>query len=60
MAFFVEMMLDLHKQLPKAKVPTEKTRIQRQITTTDSQIDKLVYELYNLTPEEIAIVEGNT
>jgi hypothetical protein len=33
--------------------------IQRQIDATDQQIDKLVYELYGLTPEEIAIVEGN-
>jgi hypothetical protein len=33
-------------------------RIQRQIDSTDRQIDKLVYELYNLTEEEISIVEG--
>ncbi len=26
-------------------------------TTVDRQIDNLVYELYELTPEEIAIVE---
>ena len=31
--------------------------IQRQIDATDRQIDKLVYELYELTPEEIKIVE---
>jgi len=24
----------------------------------ESQIDQMVYKLYNLTPEEIAIVEG--
>ena len=43
-----------------AKVPDEKTRLQRQITTTDNQIDRLVYELYNLTDEEIRIVEEST
>ena len=59
MVKLVDRMLDLHKKLAAARVPTEKTRIQRQITTTDSTIDKLVYELYNLTPEEIAIVEKN-
>jgi hypothetical protein len=32
--------------------------IQRQIQATDAQIDRLVYELYGLTEEEIAIVEG--
>lgn len=50
-------MLDLHKKLATAKIPTDKTRIQRQIATTDKQIDNLVYELYNLTTEEIKIVE---
>ena len=30
----------------------------RQIDATDRQIDKLVYELYGLTDEEIKIVEG--
>jgi len=29
----------------------------RQIETTDNQIDRLVYELYGLTDEEIEIVE---
>jgi hypothetical protein len=37
----------------------KQTLIQRRIDATDQQIDKLVYELYELTPEEIAIVEGN-
>ncbi len=31
--------------------------IQRQIDATDRQIDKLVYELYGLTEEEIKTVE---
>ena len=57
MVKLVDRMLDLHKRLAKAKVPTEKTRIQRQINTTDSAIDKLTYELYNLTEEQIKIIE---
>ncbi len=36
------------------------TAIQRQIEATDRKIDQLVYELYNLTAEEIAIVEAAT
>ena len=59
MVKLVERMLDLHKRLASAKVPTEKTRIQRQIKTADKQIDKLVYELYGLTDEEIKIVESS-
>jgi type I restriction-modification system DNA methylase subunit len=60
MVKLVDRMLDLHKKLAKAKVPDEKTKLQRQINSTDSQIDKLVYELYNLTPDEIAIVEKSS
>ena len=51
-------VLDLHQQLAAAKVPQTHTMLQRQITATDNQIDKLVYELYDLTTEEIEIVEG--
>ena len=53
----VDRMLGLNKQLAKAKTPQSKTVIQRQIETTDRQIDELVYELYGLTKEEIKIVE---
>jgi type I restriction-modification system DNA methylase subunit len=58
MVSLVDRMLDLHKRLGAVKVPGEKTRIQREIDSTDSQIDRLVYELYGLTEEEISIVEG--
>jgi len=51
-------MLDMHKKLAAASIPADKTLYQRQIDATDRQIDRLVYELYDLTPEEIAIVEG--
>jgi hypothetical protein len=54
----VEGMLDLHKKLSAAKTPNENTVLQRQIDSTDDQIDRLVYELYGLTEEEIKIVEG--
>ena len=58
MVKLVERMLELHKKLGEAKVPTEKERLQREIGATDKQIDTLVYELYGLTDEEIRIVEG--
>ena len=50
-------ILQLHKSLPLAKTDHDKTLLQRQITTTDHQIDKLVYELYGLSDDEIGIVE---
>ena len=53
-------MLSLHKQLPAAKTGQDKTAIQRQIDATDREIDRLVYELYGLTEDEIKIVEEAT
>ena len=47
-------------RLDAAKTPTDKTAIQRQIDATDRQIDRLVYELYGLTEDEIKIVEEAT
>lgn len=35
----------------------EKDLITRQIDTTDREIDKLVYQLYDLTEDEIKIIE---
>ncbi|MBE3145066.1 MAG: N-6 DNA methylase, partial [Planctomycetes bacterium] len=58
MVTLVEGMLALHKQAAAARLPQEKEMIQRQMQATDAQIDRLVYELYELTEEEIKIVEG--
>jgi hypothetical protein len=38
--------------------PQEQEMVKREIESTDRQIDRLVYELYGLTEEEIKIVEG--
>jgi hypothetical protein len=57
MVALVERMLELHKRLAAEQVPHVKTALQRQIEATDRQIDALVYELYELTEEEIKIVE---
>jgi len=57
MVSLVEQMLDLNKRLASANTEQEKTVLKRQIDATDRQIDALVYELYGLTEEEIALVE---
>jgi len=57
MVKLVDRMLDLHKKLAAAKSPLDKERIPRDIEATDRQIDRLVYDLYGLTDEEIAVVE---
>ena len=51
-------MLSLHKQLPLARMPPEQASLERKIEATDRQIDALVYELYALTEEKIAISDG--
>ena len=38
----------------------EHRALQRQIADTDRRIDRLVYDLYGLTDDEIKIVEGVT
>ena len=58
MVEMVERMLALHKQRAATRTPAEKTQLQHQIDATDGQIDRLVYELYDLTEEEIEIVEA--
>jgi fido (protein-threonine AMPylation protein)/predicted type IV restriction endonuclease len=58
MVAHVERNLDLHKRLSAAQTPAEKERLQRQIDNTDQEIDRLVYDLYGLTEEEIKIVEA--
>ena len=40
-----------------ASIAADKKLYQRQIETTDEEIDALVCELYGLTDEEVAIVE---
>lgn len=57
MAVLAEQMLSLHKKLAAARADHDRTSLQRQIEATDTQIDRLVYELYELTDEEIRIVE---
>jgi TaqI-like C-terminal specificity domain len=53
----VEQMIELHQRLSAARSSTDRNFLQRQINATDHQIDRVVYELYGLTDEEVEIVE---
>ena len=53
----VEAMLEAKKQLSKARTDKDKAYYESKCAALDRQIDRLVYDLYGLTPEEIAIVE---
>ena len=54
------MSSSAHQRHAAEANPQVKTMLQRQIEATDRQIDQLVYELYGLTEEEIAIVESQS
>ena len=53
----VDNMLELQKKYHEAKMEQDKELYERQIKLVDAQIDRLVYDLYGLTEEEIEIVE---
>ena len=57
MVTLVTEMLELHKHLSHAKTDQEKRIITQEIGSTDRQIDSLVYGLYGLNADEIAVVE---
>ncbi len=54
----VDKMLESKKQLHSAKTDRNRTYFENKCTDLDQAIDSEVYKLYNLTPEEIKIVEG--
>jgi type I restriction-modification system DNA methylase subunit len=54
----VQGIRGLTEKLASTNFGQRQTVIQRQIDATSQQIDKLVYDLYGLTQEEIAIVES--
>ncbi|MFH1920568.1 MAG: N-6 DNA methylase [Planctomycetota bacterium] len=56
----VEAMLEAKKQLAKAQTDKHKTYYEKKCAALDRQIDRLVYDLYSLTDEDIKIVERAT
>jgi hypothetical protein len=60
MVALVERMLKLHQDLHEAWADNDRDAINRNIEATDNEIDAIVYGLYGLTKDEIAIVEGQT
>ena len=54
----VDNMLELQKKYHDTRMERDKELYERQIKIVDAQIDRLVYDLYGLTEEEIKGVEG--
>ena len=51
-------MLKLQKKYHETRMERDKELYERQIKVVDAQIDRLVYDLYGLTEEEMKVVEG--
>jgi NOL1/NOP2/fmu family ribosome biogenesis protein len=59
MVELVDRMLELNKQKHSGKLaPSRVDRVDREIASTDTEIDNLVYELYGITSEERKIIEA--
>jgi hypothetical protein len=55
---YVHQLLQLYRDLRDATLPNRKEQLQSRIGYVEDRIDAIVYELYGLTKEEIAIIEG--
>jgi len=54
----VDLLLKLNEDLKVEKLPTKTGQLKQRIEHSEEKINQFVYELYELTPEEIRIVEG--
>ena len=54
----VDNMIEINKKLNNEKNPDVVTMLSRKVEAIDDSIDEIVYGLYQLTEEEIKIVEG--
>ena len=59
MARVAVQVLGAKKQLAAVRSDGDKNFYESKCATLDRQIDNLVYELYDLTDDEIVIVEGS-
>mgnify|MGYP003592410885 CR=1 FL=1 len=53
----VDKMLALVPKLQAARSETDRSTLRNAIASTDRQIDALVYDLYDLSSEEITLVQ---
>jgi hypothetical protein len=58
MVALVDCMLEMNKRKYSGKLaPSELDRLEREIASTDREIDELVYDLYGVTDEERKVIE---
>jgi len=54
----VDQLLQLNEEKSEARLPTKIEQLENKIEYCESRINRIVYQLYELTEEEIKIVEG--
>ncbi|MDZ4845236.1 MAG: hypothetical protein SH857_06765 [Chitinophagales bacterium] len=54
----VDQLLQLNKEKAESKLQTKITQLEGKIDYCGSRINEIIYQLYDLTAEEIKIVEG--
>jgi hypothetical protein len=54
----VDMLLKLYPEISETKLQTKTDQLEGRLEHCVSKIDEAVYQLYELTPDEIKIVEG--
>ena len=55
----VDSIIEINKKLNNEKNPDSATMLRRQVEALDDEIDRIVYKLYDLSEEEIKVVENN-
>ena len=58
LAELADSLLSLRTQGVQVRTAEDASRLQRQAETVDRQIDRVIYELYGLSDDEIALVEA--
>ncbi|NLJ82608.1 MAG: N-6 DNA methylase, partial [Bacteroidales bacterium] len=55
---FVEQLLQFNIDLQTEKIPNRREQITQRIEYAEDKINELIYQIYDLTEEEIKIIEG--
>lgn len=55
----VEQLLQLNEELSETNLQSRVSQLENKIDYCESRINEIIYQLYELTEEEIIIVEGN-
>ena len=56
----VDEMHRLHADMAAARTPHDRDALERRVQAVDRKLDRLVYKLYELDEEEVALVEQHT